>query len=248
MRSLAVGYPRGTQLPEHRHRWHQLVYAVAGVLSVSTTEGSWITPPHWALWVPAGVLHALRFAGAASLRTLYFPPSPTGRRRSGSAEFPARCVVLEVSPLLRELIVRTCDLGSLDGRESEHRALATLLQHSLLARPTPPFDLPQPTSPDLRRLAAHLEMHPATQETAAELAARCGWGLRTLERRFRQECGLTIDHWRRRARMAHALRQLAEGTSVKMVAGDCGYRTASAFVAAFRDVFGTTPGRYFARR
>jgi len=33
---------------------------------------------------------------------------------------------------------------------------------------------------------------------------------------------------------------------VKAVAEEAGYQTPSAFVAAFRAAFGTTPGRYFA--
>ena len=37
----------------------------------------------------------------------------------------------------------------------------------------------------------------------------------------------------------------AAGHAVKAVARDAGYRSASAFVAAFSDTFGTTPGRYF---
>jgi AraC-like DNA-binding protein len=42
-----------------------------------------------------------------------------------------------------------------------------------------------------------------------------------------------------------ALRQLGAGASVKRAAIEAGYRTPSAFVAAFRASFKTTPGRYF---
>lgn len=254
VRSLAAGYPGGTQVPEHGHSWHQLVYAAAGVMTVWTAEGSWITPPHWALWVPAGVSHRLRFAGATSLRTLYFRPVATKARLRQADDsgwgrpeplYPARCVVIAVSPLLRELVLRTCELGQLDRREAEERALHTLLCASLRALPTPPFDLPLPSSPELRGLAARVAEEPALIATAAELAAQAGLGLRTLERRFLAECGVTFDHWRRRARLASALRALAGGSAVKVVAEECGYRTASAFVAAFREAFGTTPGRYF---
>jgi AraC-like DNA-binding protein len=45
--------------------------------------------------------------------------------------------------------------------------------------------------------------------------------------------------------MLGALERLAAGAPTKQVAADAGYATASAFIAAFRSLFGTTPGRYF---
>ena len=69
---------------------------------------------------------------------------------------------------------------------------------------------------------------------------------RTLERRFLAETGLTVAGWGRQARLLQGLRGLAAGQPVKRVAQAAGYRSASAFVAAFRVVFGQTPGRYFA--
>ena len=71
-------------------------------------------------------------------------------------------------------------------------------------------------------------------------------GLRRLERRFLSETGMTLASWGRQARMLHGLRLLAAGEAVKSVAQATGYRTPSAFVAAFRTGFGQTPARYFA--
>ncbi len=75
--------------------------------------------------------------------------------------------------------------------------------------------------------------------------AYCARPARTLERRFAQETGITVGRWRRQARLLDALRQLASGQTVKVVAQDAGYGSPSAFVSAFRSVFGVTPARYF---
>ena len=40
---------------------------------------------------------------------------------------------------------------------------------------------------------------------------------------------------------------LLGGAPVKLVALDCGYTSASAFIAAFKAVFGLTPGQYVKR-
>jgi AraC-like DNA-binding protein len=47
--------------------------------------------------------------------------------------------------------------------------------------------------------------------------------------------------------MLTGLESLAGGAAVKSVAAHSGYKTASAFIAAFRKLFGTTPGNYFAQ-
>ena len=58
MRSYAVSHPGGwLDLPQDP-AWSQLVYAVHGVLTVHTPDGSWVVPPHRAAWVPAGAFGA----------------------------------------------------------------------------------------------------------------------------------------------------------------------------------------------
>src|SRR5262245_21387004 len=94
VRSLAASFPDGRSLAPHTHPWGQLIYAVSGVLSVWTVEGSWVAPPTWAVWAPAGVAHAMRFTGTTSLRTLYLRPDLAG--------LPTHSAVVTVSPLMRE--------------------------------------------------------------------------------------------------------------------------------------------------
>jgi AraC-like DNA-binding protein len=108
----------------------------------------------------------------------------------------------------------------------------------------PALGLTMPSSAALRAVAEHCTGD-ARDEGAGVVARRFGFSVRTLERRFAAETGMTFGQWRRHARLLEALRLLAAGRAVKTVARDAGYRSASAFVAAFSDTFGTTPGRYF---
>ncbi len=56
---------------------------------------------------------------------------------------------------------------------------------------------------------------------------------------------MTFGAWRQRQKLIMAIEALAYGGSVKAVAMDVGYESASSFVAAFRSMFGVTPARYF---
>lgn len=241
IRSLAQAVPKGHLIERHRHDWHQLVYASAGLLNVWTERGSWIVPPHWAIFVPAGIVHSIRFAAPSDLRTLYLRP---GWR----ALMPADCAVITVSPLLRELILRATREQMLDHRDPAEAALATLIVDEFGQAGAPPFDLPQPVTPALVRAASLMATNAPEAATSAALARAVGLGIRTLERQFLAETGLTPGRWRRQHALLGALEALAAGTSIKQAAGLAGYATPSAFTAAFRGTFGNTPARYFAER
>ncbi len=159
-----------------------------------------------------------------------------------------KSAVVAVSPLLRELIVRASDLGMLDERETGHRALADLIILELRVHAPASLDLPMPPEGVLREVAEHLSALPAARTGNAALARRFGLGTRSLERAFAAETGLSLGQWRRQARLQHALRELGAGASVKAAARATGYRSPSAFIAAFRAALGTTPARYFEGR
>ena len=104
--------------------------------------------------------------------------------------------------------------------------------------------LPLPRDVRALRLATHLQAEPADRRDLEALAADAGASLRTLQRCFADETGLTIEAWRQKARLVHAAAALAGGASVTVAAIDCGYDSASAFIAAFRRQFGVTPGKF----
>jgi AraC-like DNA-binding protein len=237
IRTMRTVLPDGHKIEPHAHDWHQLIYASAGIMTVSADKGLWVVPPTWAIWAPASVRHAIAFSGACSFATLYLRPSDWN-------DLPRESGVVAVSPLLRELILRACEIGMLDRRESMEQALAMLLVDAFRARAMPALGLAMPSSASLRPVAEHCA-NGAHGEGTPAIARRFGFSVRTLERRFATETGMTFGQWRRHARFLQALRLLAEGRAVKAVARDAGYRSPSAFVAAFSDTFGTTPGRYF---
>ena len=208
------------------------------MLTVWTERGSWVAPPERGVWVTAGTSHGIRFAAPSLLRTLYLRPDFTARLPSG-------CCAVAVSPLLRALILKTLAIGMLDSRDPAEAAMALLIAEELAGSDAPAFELPQPTSRQARRAAELIAAGAPEAASGATLARAVGLGVRSLERRFREETGLGPRAWRRQRLLLRAIEQLAAGAPVKVAAADAGYASASAFVAAFSDTFGTTPGRYF---
>jgi len=238
VRSLAAGYSAGTVLEPHAHPWAQLIYAIEGVMSVDTEEGAWVVPSHRAVWIPAGVRHSVAISGKVSMRTLYVLPKL-------ALTLPGRCCVVAVSPLLRHLIQHAVAQGALRREVPEHRRLAAFLLDQLRLLPAAPLELPMPRDARALRVAVWLRDEPAESTTIAELARRTGASRRTLERLFEKETGLSLGRWRQRARLLHAMRLLAGGEGVTSTALAVGYESPSAFIAAFSQALGETPGRYY---
>jgi AraC-like DNA-binding protein len=233
VRTSTSDHGAGGSVAAHRHDGHQLIHVRSGLMAVRTGAGSWVAPPAWAVWVPAGVEHAIRFVGASALRTCYLRP---GWR----ADLPGECRALAVSPLLRELIARATELGMLDSRVPAEAAVAELIAGELGEVGPPPFSLPEPTSAVTIR-AAELAGNAGT----AALARAVGVGTRTLERRFRAETGMTLGRWRQQRMLLRGLEQVAAGASVKTASAVAGYGSPSAFIAAFRRAFDATPSHFF---
>ena len=232
--TLAYEYPGGFQVPEHAHGSDQLIYAIRGVMQVFSGQSMWLTPPHFALWIPAQTDHRLRMSGAVSMRTLYFRPGLVRGLSLG-------CSVLHVTPLLRELIVETVHIGQLRMKDVRERALRELTVFYLKkASPVPTF-VTLPTERRALSVGQAVLANPGLSTPLADLCSLVGVSVRTVQRAFRKDMGIDFETWRRQVRLTKAVELLVSGCSVKEVAFAVGYRQSSAFVEAFRRTFGATP-------
>ena len=226
--------------------WHQLIYATRGVMTVRTAQCAWVVPPHRAALIPAGTEYRVELSGVVAVRNLYLRAQQRSRRLPSALGLaPAECTVVNVTPLLRELIVRINGLGALDARIPKQRRLMEVLFDELNTLTAAPLQLPMPGD---ARAAKFVELaNTQIDRTMAidEMLRHCGASRRTMERLLLAETAMSLGQWLRRQRLLHALRRLAAGDAVNSVALDLGYNSASAFIAMFRRELGQTPKRYF---
>ena len=123
--------------------------------------------------------------------------------------------------------------------------MAGFMLDQLRVLPSAALELPMPR--DARALRLALRLREACGEAASldRLAHAAGGSRRTLERLFRKETGMSLGRWRQQVRLLQAMRLLARGEPVTSTALEVGYESPSAFIAAFSNALGTTPGRYF---
>jgi AraC-like DNA-binding protein len=230
----------GHVITPHSHERAQLLYAASGTMRVTTQDGTWMVPTLRGLWIPAAVTHEIRMCGPVSMRTLYIDPA-------AAPWAAARCEVIEISGLLRELILEAMrqpveyDTAGRDG------LVMTLLLAELRAADRVPLRIPMPTDKRLLALCRALLDRPQDDDPLEAWAERVHASSRTLARLFRRETGMGFVAWRQQVRLAEAVARLAQGEPVAAVARALGYASASAFTAMFRRSLGATPSLYVRR-
>jgi AraC-like DNA-binding protein len=232
----------GYRIDLHSHPWVQLLYAREGVIRVRTATGVWILPPRRALLIAPGIEHELTMLGRVQLRTLYIEERVIG---AGAPAWPgAGCTVLEVSALLRELILALSDepIDYPAGGRAEQLARLILLE--LARMETVPVAVPWPRYRRLQALCTEIMERPANLRPLDVRAQEAGASARTLIRLFPKETGLHYRRWVQQVHLAHAFEMLARGESVGNVARLLGYASPSAFTSMFRRVLGKTPQHY----
>lgn len=243
VRLIARDLEHDARLPPHRHRWHQVLYTMVGAVRVSTADTTWLVPPSRAIWIPAGIVHAVAIIDDARMRSLYVLPAAA---RSMAPTLPVdACRVIEVSSLLRDLIA---DLGSAATEDDPRREklVSDLILDELRIAESLFVGVALPTDKRLVALCDALLADPASKRTLAAWAPLVGASARTLARLFADELGTTFSAWRQRMRLAHAAPLVARGWPLSRVASELGYNSQSAFSAMFKRMFGKSPSAFFA--
>jgi AraC-like DNA-binding protein/mannose-6-phosphate isomerase-like protein (cupin superfamily) len=238
MAAMDVNYPDGASTGWHSHPRGQLLYAIEGVMIVRSAEGSWVVPPNRALWLAAGLEHDVKMSGEVKIRTVFIDATAI-------QHLPEKSCVIEVSSLLRELIVAAVDVP-LDYQEGgRDDRLMRLVVDEVRVSDILPLHLPMPEDARIKLICEAITERPADTSTASQWAERLHVTAKTVHRLFLKQTGMSFAQWREQARLLYALRRLASGERIIDVAFDCGYASQSAFTAMFRRHFGKPPSEFY---
>jgi AraC-like DNA-binding protein/mannose-6-phosphate isomerase-like protein (cupin superfamily) len=232
--AMSKTFQNGHEIRPHHHPRDQFVYAVTGVMRVRTRTEAWIVPPDRAVYLPAQTEHSINMRGIVTMSTLYIVARPQD-------DLPTAPTVLEVSPLLRELVLALIEEPVIYDEQGRGGAVAFLILAEIANARRLPFVIPMPRDPRLLRVCNALLADPASTLALDGWVDTAGASVRTLARLFEKELGLSFITWRQRVRFHNALESIIAGETISFVAERNGYRSPSAFSAAFRSVMGQTP-------
>ncbi|MBB2963368.1 AraC family transcriptional regulator [Methylobacterium sp. R2-1] len=226
------------EIPSHAHDHGQLILALRGAVTCHVPAAMWMVPPGQAVWIPAGLEHRSPATPNARMCFLFVD--------THAARLPAQCCTLQITPMIREMILHLADNSNADQLPDDDTLLLMQVLLSQLERmPTGGLELPVSSHPKLRQFLDGLSADPADRRTIGEWAGQLAMSERTLARLVVKETGMTFGRWRQQLHLLIALSQLAGGASVQRVSEALGYESPTSFIIMFKGALGTTPARYF---
>jgi len=238
-----------TQVEPHSHPWAQVAFSATGVVRMTAGHGTYIVPPSRALWIPPNVEHRVSVVEDAELRTLYIHQADGCFGPETDALDQARwrdCRVLEVSSLLRELVLHLSVEPGPHAATERDRSLANLVFDELRRARALPLGVDLPRDKRLRALCEAVLDEPTRHATLEAWAADTGASPRTVARLFRAELGTTFGQWRQQVLLAKAVSLAGRRMPMSRIASELGYASPSAFSAMVRRSVGAPPSRFLA--
>ena len=203
--AMAKQYPSGYEGYRHSHTRAQFLYAASGSMRLTLDVGRWIIPPRRAVWLPASYPHQTGSIGQLDMRTLYIDSD------AGLDSAPGVPRMLNVSPLLHELVLRVVDMPIEYDETGQDGQIVRALIGEIDWTPIHPVNLPSLKDKRLQRMERLLLSGPSNPSTLEQWAAKIGTSPRTLTRLIRRETDLTFQAWRDQVRTFVSIPMLTDG-------------------------------------
>lgn len=230
-----------TGVVPHSHARGQLLWAETGILSVTSNDTIWVVPPTHAVWIPSNITHQVNSETDTKIRNLYIDPAYPIRQNEKSI------VMVTMSHLLREVIIKLTDNKTpLTDQQMKNLGLVAIDELEVLK----PFNNNIHSGQDLRlqRLINYIVQNPNQSISLPDLSKIAGASVRTIERLFKKETGMTFRQWRSRFKLMNSLALLTQGKTSTFIAHELGYKSVSSFISTFKDQFGCTPQDYITQQ
>lgn len=228
IRRESVGISPATPLPFHEHTCGQLTYVLRGVTVLHLVGSSWLIPPNYFCWIPAGVLHRGGPIGSCDLCIWRGPEESV-------ATLPKEPCLLDIS--LRKIqFLRPFSME----RKVSPKDAVSLLENAEAVE----FPLRYPRTRRMQQITDQFVIAPSTNCDIETFSCQAGMSRRTFTRQFRQETGASVGSWVQRLKCMQARQLLQKDLPINYISQFLGYRSPSAFVAMFRREMNSTPGTY----
>ena len=227
-------YAGGTVFPAKSQSWGELNYALVGVAELDIEGVRYLSPPHYAIWMPPDTMHEAWSRHDVRYVTVYVA-------RELCDDLPQTPQTLSISPLLKAILADFAarNIG-LPVTPEDLRMALVLVDQIRLAERCESY-LPLSSDALLGPVLVALQAAPGDRRSLAEWARMMKTTERTLSRRCHHELAMSFNEWRQRLKLVAALAMLEDDMPVQKVALQLEYGSASAFIAMFRRLTGSSP-------
>lgn len=228
----------------HRHKKAQLIFVAEGYQYLHTPHKRFLLPANHAAWIPSKLYHRTSASSPfISLRTLYYD----AQNLSG---FYENLHLFSAPAVLREMLLYTQKWSLLKEHDPAEEVFLQAILSELPAfkKSGVPLQLPLPENPELLLVVEYIYQHLSGPLQIRDFTSIYPFSLRTLERKFKEELGMTLAQYIQLAKIIKSVELLTYGRhSIKEVAHRTGYASAESFSNQFVKLMGERPSA-FARK
>lgn len=222
----------------HQHQKGQLVYVESGFQYITIEERIYLLPQNHAVWIPPNAIHKTNSHSEKIKLMIMFADT------EGSNHFYHEVNVFSVPPVLREMIKYAEKWSKLFKKDHDEtlflkalfNELPHFVEHSLK------LHICLPKDKRLTKVIEHLHHYYRDEIRIEELSDTALLSLRTLERIFKKETGLTLIKYQQMLRIIKSLELLSSGSfTISETAYEVGYRSVQAYTRSFQSVMQFRP-------
>ena len=222
----------------HSHNRHQLTYVSEGYQYFHIGQRIYLVPQHHAIWIPSKVSHRITSnAETVDLLLLLFQEVP-------AEEFYNEVHIFPVPDVLKEMLLYARKWNRQTTATQAQASFLSALLYNLPAMCNESNGLQIPVPHDIRLLpiVEYLNKHYAYAMDLPLLAEKTALSVRTLQRIFKQETGITIQKYAQLIRILKSIEFInSKQYTLSEVAYKVGYKSLSAFTAAYYTLMKSKP-------
>lgn len=237
-----ISHEKNYHTATHAHRDGQIFMLDSGMISCTSKNYHWSITPNSLGWIPPMIEHSSISWGKIKAKSFHLPATI-------AKDLPSQPCVLQTNSLIKALIDRIVTFTHFNQLTDQQKTIIQVLIDEIKdTKPVNSLLLPYPTNPGLVKITQAIWQNPSSTKSQSQWAIWAGISVRSLSRYFMQETGMTFAHWKQLAKLLASLPRLSEQKSITEVAYLVGFSDASAYIAAFRSVFGVSPKRYLNKK
>lgn len=225
----------------HSHKKGQLVYVESGFQYITVDEKIYLLPQNHAAWIPPNAVHKTNSHSEKIKLMIMFSDLES------DDAFYQSISVFSVPPVLKEMI-KYAEKWSKAQNENKNETLFLQALFNELPQFVAQSLKLHITLPEDKRLAKainHLHSHYMEDLKIEDLSEIALVSLRTLERIFKKETGLTLSKYQQMLRIIKSLELLSSHElTISEIAYAVGYKSLQAYTKSFQTVMQYRPSEF----
>lgn len=225
----------------HKHGKAQLIYVKSGFQYLTVNGKIYLLPQNHAAWIPPNAMHKTNsHSETIKLMIMFFDVSKTDL-------FYHEVSIFSVPPVLKEMIKYSEKWSKSIDENADENIFLKALYNELpnFVADSIQLHISFPEDKRLTKALKYLNSNYTKDFRMDELSDIAALSLRTIERIFKKETGLTLSKYQQMLRIIKSLELLsANKWTISEIAYKVGYKSLQAYTKSFRSVMQYSPSDF----